>query len=160
MQANEWLKPQNTSKIYEAFSAIVDKRFVLVGENTAKSTSTSRGKFYDVEIDIDSHSIMSNDNFAYYVGEVSYPMIAMFIVKKLVEIDESVMIHFKDIKWKDLNQANKNDFVKVANQVLDNLKNDGVDIVKINTEVDKVYEYLLKTTWYQLGSKKLPPKAY
>ena len=59
-----WKKPR-ISKIYEALTAIADGRIELVSENKARCYSSSKGKFYEIEYDPETDSIMSNDNTAY-----------------------------------------------------------------------------------------------
>ncbi len=155
-----WKQPRDEHVIYEALSAIADGRVELVGENKAKCTSTSKGKFYEIEVELESNSIMSNDNMAFYVEEFSYPMIALLILKDVYRYDKDILPHFKDIKWKDINQKNKNNYMKSVGEVLENLKVNGVDTENIKIEIDRIYKEILDSTWYHLGEKKVPPNAY
>jgi hypothetical protein len=43
----------------------------------------------------------------YYRDEVSYPMLAVLLSLKFLEYDTSILPHFKNILWKDINQKNK-----------------------------------------------------
>lgn len=155
-----WLQPRDSHIVYEALSAIADGRFELTGENTAKSTSTSRGKFYEVEYDPKTASIMSNDNMAYYAGEISYPMVAMLLVKGVIKYDEKILKGLKAIPWKDINQKNKNDYMKSVDEVLGDLKLKGIDIEHVRTECNRIYEEVKQMKLNYLGNKKIPPKAY
>jgi len=159
-EKNYWIKPRDSHIVYEALSAIADGRFELTGENTAKCTSTSQGKFYEIELDPKTNSIMSNDNMAFYVGELSYPMVAMLLVKNVIPYDETIQQYLKDIKWKNINQKNKNDYMKSVEFVLNLLKEQGVDTEKIRNECDRIYGVVVEMKLSLLGTKKVPPKAY
>lgn len=153
-----WLNPKDEHIIYEALSAIADKRFEMISDTKARCTSTSKGKNYEIEMI--GNSIMSNDNMAYYRGEVSYPMVVMFLEKGMYPYDKEILKHFVGIKWKDINQKNKNDYMKSVGQVLDSIQKSGGDIEHIKGEVNRMYKELCDTTFQILGEKKLPPKAY
>jgi hypothetical protein len=155
-----WLPPTDEHIIYEALSAIADGRFEMIDENNAKCTSTSKGKFYSVKYDAASNSIMSNDNMAYYRDELSYPMVAILLSKGEVKYNESILGNLTDIKWKDINQRNKNDYMKSVSEVLANLKRNGVNIDLIENEVAKIFEFLNTKVLSKLGNKISPPNAY
>ncbi|OHB17298.1 MAG: hypothetical protein A2749_00855 [Parcubacteria group bacterium RIFCSPHIGHO2_01_FULL_45_26] len=80
MRLNLQWKLRHISKVYEALGAITDGRVEVIG-NTAKVYSSSRNKFYDVAYDASKNAsrpdsgqaIMSNDNSAYWKGELGYP---------------------------------------------------------------------------------------
>lgn len=153
-----WQNPKDEHIIYEAFSAIADKRFEMISDTKARCTSTSKGEYY--EIKMIGNSIMSNDNMAYYRGEVSYPMVAMFLEKGMYPYDKGILKHFVGIKWKDINQKNKNDYMKSVGEVLDDLKSNGVDIEHIQKEVKRIFSELSDTTFQMLGERRVPPQAY
>ncbi len=155
-----WLQPKNGHIIYEALSAIADNRLEMTSENTAKCTSTSRGKFYTIEYDPKSKSIMSNDNMAYYRDEVSYPMVAILLARGDIAFNFEILQHFKGIKWKDINQKNKNDFMKSVKEVLETLEENGIDIETIKLEVMQIFESVVKINLKKLGEKVMPPNAY
>lgn len=155
-----WKQPKDIHVVYEAISAVADKRISLIGKNKAKCFSTSGKKYYEIEYDPEADSIMSNDNMAYYVGEISYPMIAYFLVIKKISYNKDILKYFKNIKWKDINQKNKNDFMKSVREVLKNIgENDG-DVKFIENEADKIFKEVLDLKLKQLGELKLPPKTY
>jgi hypothetical protein len=155
-----WTKPKDEHIVYEALSAIADGRFELLDEHNAKCTSTSAGKFYSIQYDPLTDSIMSNDNMAYFRDEVSYPMVAMLLAKGEIEFDREILVHLKGIKWKDINQKNKNDYMKSVRQVLADLESKGIDIDLIQSEVRKIFEFVNTRPLNKLGDKKFPPKAY
>lgn len=155
-----WLPPKDEHIIYEALSAIADKRFTLTSDTTAKCISTSKKKFYEIEIDESANAIMSNDNMAYYVGKISYPMVAMMFSKKILLFDKNILPFLKDIEWKKINQKNKNDYMLSVKQILEKLKSEGINTKNIEKEVNKIFQELKKTTWRHLGEKRIPPSAY
>lgn len=155
-----WIKPRDRHYVYEALSAIADKRFELVSENEGKCTSTSKGKYYTVNYDPSTNSIMSNDNMAYYVGEISYPMVAILLLTGTIPYDTTILPFFKDIKWKEINQKNKNNYMKSVMQVLEELEKKGVDIKHIDDEAQRIFDILIQMELQHLGRKVVPPKAY
>lgn len=155
-----WLKPKDEHVVYEALSAIADARLELIDENNAKCTSTSKGKFYTIKYDPATESIMSDDNMAYYRDEVSYPMIALLIARGDISFNHEILQHLKDIKWKDINQKNKNDYMKSVREVLVGLKTQGVNIQLIETEVARIFEFISSKNLQKLATKVLPPSAY
>lgn len=157
---SKWLEPKDEHIVYEALSAIADGRFELTGESSAKCTSTSRGKFYTVNYDPDTNQIMSDDNMAYYRGEVSYPMVAMLLAIDAFEYDHTILDALKGIAWKDINQRNKNDYMKSVGEVLRDLEEKGVKIEIIENEVKRIFTWITGLELKYLGNKVVPPKAY
>ncbi|MFW5703067.1 MAG: hypothetical protein ACOCXP_03840 [Candidatus Dojkabacteria bacterium] len=157
--SNFWHKPKDEHIVYEALSAIADGRIELLGDNKARCTSTSRGKFYEIEYDPETNAIMSNDNMAYYVDEVSYPMVAMLIKLGELEIGEDLLKYFEGIKWKDINQRNKNNYMKSVKEFLDGIDSNSKR-EEVQTECRRIYDEVCKMKLQKLGKKKLPPKAY
>ena len=154
-----WKKP-HISKIYEALTAIADARIELVGENKARCYSSSKGKFYEVEFDPETDSIMANDNTAFYTDAVSYPMIALLMLKGIIIYDPKLLGMLKEIVWKDINQKFKNDYDKAIEFVLAELKSKNIDTVFIQSEIGKIYELACNLQLNYLGEKIKPPVAY
>ena len=73
-----WKMPPK-AKIYEALSAVADKRVFITGRSTAQVHSSSRDKTYDVEWSENMHEITSNDNASYWQGYTGYPIIAVLM---------------------------------------------------------------------------------
>lgn len=155
-----WQNPQDEHIVYEALSAIADGRFELIDNNNAKCTSTSKGKFYTIQYEPSTNSIMSNDNMAYYRDEVSYPMVAFLLENREIEFDRNILEPLKGIKWKDINQKNKNDYMKSVRQVLDNLNQIGIDIDLTQKEVIRIFKAINSKELKKLGEKTVPPRAY
>lgn len=155
-----WQNSQDEHIVYEALSAIADGRFELIDNNNAKCTSTSKGKFYTIQYEPSTNSIMSNDNMAYYRDEVSYPMVAFLLENREIEFDRNILEPLKGIKWKDINQKNKNDYMKSVRQVLDNLNQIGIDIDLTQKEVIRIFKAINSKELKKLGEKTVPPRAY
>lgn len=154
-----WLKP-HISKVYEALTAIADKRIELVEENKAHCYSSSKGKYYEIEYNPETKEIMSNDNTAYFTGAVSYPMIALLMLKQELKYDQELLEILKNIVWKDVMTKFKNDYSKGIEFVLVDLKSKGIDVDFVRNEVGKIYDEVCKLELGYLGKKKFPPKGY
>ena len=143
-------------KIYEAYSAISDNR-VIMEENSAKVFSSDKSKEYTVTWDKKIYS--SNDNASYWQGYAGYPMIAVFMLQKKISFDSSVTDHFKNINWKELNAKYKGKYSKAVEEIMEALKNSGVDTKKIYRETENIFEEL-KTLDIQCKRSSLrPPKS-
>lgn len=156
----EYWKPAHHSKVYEALTAIADKRIELTGENSAVCTSSSRGKAYELTYDPVSNSMMSNDNTAFWTGAISYPMVAFLMLKGKIAYDSKLLQIFKDIRWKDIIQQNKKSYDKAVEVVLADLAARGEDMNFVHREIAKVYAQVERLELGILGPKRYPPKAY
>lgn len=154
-----WKKP-HISKIYEALTAIADARIELVSENKAHCYSSSKGKFYEVEFEPETNSIMSNDNTAFYTDAVSYPMIALLMLKNKIVYNPKLLDMLKGIFWKDINQKFKNDYDRAIEFVLADLDTKGIDTAFVRSEIAKIYDYACSLQLGYLGEKIKPPVAY
>lgn len=155
-----WKMP-HINKIYEALSAIADERITLEQDKkSAKVYSTSGNKFYTVKYDKETSAIMSDDNSAYYTDTLSYPMIAMLMLLSEIQYNTDLLPFLKNIKWKDINQKFNNDYDKSTDFVLNNLSADGVDVIWIKSEIEKIYDFVCSLKLSFLGEKSLPSKVY
>lgn len=154
-----WKKP-HISKIYEALTAISDERIELMGKNKARCYSSSKGKFYEIESDPETNSIMSNDNTAFYTDAVSYPMISLLMLKGKISYEPKLLDLLKGIIWKDIMQKFKNDYDKGIDFVLADLRSKGIDVDFIQVEINKIYEVVSNLQLNYLGAKIKPPVAY
>jgi hypothetical protein len=152
-------KPAKKEKIYEAITAIADERVETNEDKTeAKVYSSSRNKFYTVTYEPETQSIMSNDNSAFYVDEVSYPMIALLMLRGDLKYDKKLLDLLKDIKWKDVNKKHKNNYAKAVEEVLGDLQSDDREFIL--EAVESVNKDLQGLDLRKLGKKKFPPKGY
>ena len=143
-------------KIYEAYSAISDKR-VVMEENSAKVFSSDKSKEYTVTWNDDIYS--SNDNASYWQGYAGYPMIAVLMLQNRISSDSSVTEFFKNINWKELNAKYKCKYSKAVDEIMEGLKNSGVDTDKIYEETDKIFEELKNLDIQCKRSSLRPPKS-
>lgn len=139
-------------KIPEAFSAIADGRVELI-ENSAKITSSDGRKKYTVEFNDDLYS--SNDNATYWQGYAGYPVVAVLMLQTRLDYDESVVAHFKGINWTKLNKKHKKKYDKAVEEVLNGLRENGVDIDIIENEISYVHRQLnnMQLTIKRCGKK-------
>ncbi len=131
------LKLPPIEKIPEAYSAIADNR-VVMSEHSALVDSSDYTKRYTVTWDEDVYT--ANDNASIWQGYAGYPMIAVLMLQGKLSLNIHIAVHFKDINWKALNTKHKNKYDKAVAEILDSLKERGVDTDAINAEINKVYE--------------------
>lgn len=144
-------------KIYEAMGSIVDDRVEIDGDS-AKVSSSSGKKFYTVNYDPKEKAIMSNDNAAYWQGDLGYPAIAFLMEKKVVSFDKKLANLLKGIAWKDINQKFNNDFNMTIAYIFEKLTQE--EISDLEDFTDEVTFELEDLGLEQLGKKVLPPKGY
>lgn len=144
-------------KVYEALGAVADGRVVEDGE-TAKVFSSSGNKFYEVNYDESTNSIMTNDNGSYWKGYLGYPAIAYLMQIGKLSYREDLGELMKGIHWKDINQEFKNDFEKTIKYVLSPLSLDESSLLEEYAE--GVLEEIKTMELNYLGPKKLPPEGY
>lgn len=157
---NFWKKSKDEHIVYEALSAIADGRVKKVSDRMWQVFSSVGNKYYTILYDSALNAIMSNDNKAYYVGEISYPMVAVFMGSEEISFDKNILENFKQIKWKVINQKNKNDYMKSVEQILQNLSDNGIDVVHIKEEVKKILEQVTSRELSHLGKRILPPSTF
>ncbi len=159
MKDNHWGIP-NRLKVHEALSVLADNR-IEVSDNTAKVYSSTRNKFYQVSYDSETSSIMSNDNSAYWVNQISYPMIAFLLTKGVISTELDNLDVFKNIfSWKDINQQCKNDYALAEAEFKKIIEERGFNIDEINLHIDQIYSQVKNLKLSKLGKKIHPPVGY
>ncbi|GAB4026404.1 MAG: hypothetical protein Fur0011_2030 [Candidatus Microgenomates bacterium] len=156
-------KPYSTphiSKVYEALTAIADKRYELVSDTELKLYSSSRGKFYTVTYNPQTKQIMSNDNTAYYTHSISYPMLTLLMLRGDLAYDTSLLAPLSNIVWKDIMTKHKNDYDAGIAEVLSDLKIRGIDIESLQAKINSIYATACSLTLTPLTPRRLPPKGY
>lgn len=128
-------------KIYEAYSAIADGR-VTLNEDSAKVASSNYEKMYTVTWKDDVYT--SNDNASYWQGYAGYPMIAVLMLQGKLNLNKDIADYFKEINWTALNKKYKSKYAKAAQEIMDGLKEKGIDCDKIILEAQKVYSQIEK----------------
>ncbi|MBP9702230.1 hypothetical protein KBD69_00945 [Candidatus Woesebacteria bacterium] len=148
------------SKIYEALTAIADKRYELVSDTELKLFSSSRGKFYTVKYDPHTMQIMSNDNTAYYTHSISYPMLTLLMLRGDLPYDHSLLSPLSNIVWKDIMTKHKNDYDAGIKEVVTSLESQGINIDDLSSKIELIYNQACSLTLSPLGPRQLPPRAY
>ncbi|HUO55918.1 MAG TPA: hypothetical protein VMU27_00565 [Candidatus Paceibacterota bacterium] len=152
----KWAHPP-VIKIYEALGSVADGRIQLSG-NSAKVYSSNGNKFYTVNFDPASKSIMTNDNGSFYKGYLGYPAIAFLMLIGELNYSPSVAEKLKGIAWKDINQKFKNDFEKTRLYILEGKAIE--DRAAIEREVSAIDEQLKTKSYDFLGPRIQPPEGY
>lgn len=151
-----WLHPPK-EKIYEALGALADERIEVYG-NSAKVYSSSRNKFYRVDYDPDTQSIMANDNASFYREYLGYPAIAFLMAIGELFYEPKVAELLKGIHWKDLNEKYKHDFEETIEHVYRERTIDERRLIE--DEVRNIEEQLRQKHYSLLGEKIPPPSGY
>jgi hypothetical protein len=153
-----WKMPPK-AKIYEALSAVADKRVSITGHTTAQVLSSSRDKTYDVEWSEDYSEITANDNASYWQGYTGYPIIAVLLHTGRIPFNPHIAQRLADIPWKSVNQKFKRDYGKAINHILDGIEAQGGDRMEIAREVEKIYEQLGTLQLQRSQRRRRPPKG-
>ena len=141
MNMSTWKMPPK-AKIYEALSAVADKRITITGPTSAQVQSSSHDKIYDVEWSEDIHEITSNDNASHWQGYIGYPIIAVLLKTGKLSFNIQIAELLAGIPWKVVNDQFKRDYDKAINHVLDQIEEKGENRTDIVQEVENIYEQL------------------
>lgn len=153
-----WKQP-HISKIYEALGAIGDNRIEIIEDrNEAKVYSSSRNKFYTVLWNDDLSQMMTNDSSAYWQGNLSYPMIAILLLRNKIQHNPTLPKLLKGFEWKEINTRFKNDYDKTVEFILEEIDNKGGDSGFIQREVGKIFEEINEMGIEPLGNRTRPPR--
>ncbi len=150
-------QPKMATKVYEALGAVADGR-VEGGGDGGKVYSSNRNKFYTITYDPIEQAIMSNDNGAFWHGDLGYPALAFLFKIGVLEYRAEYAEHLKEILWKKINTDFKSNYAKTKKYCDDLLIEKGVDISEFHSYVDGIIQ---KATDLKLGllGKKIPPPA-
>ena len=154
----KWAVPP-AIKVYEALGCLADQRIEIEGDS-AKISSSSKGKYYTVTYDETSNAIMVNDNGSYWKGYLGYPGIAFLMKKGKLSFIPSFSEALEGIAWKDLNVKYKNDFTQTLQEVHNLLLLKGVDLSSFMSYIQKVLAEIEALSLSYLGKKQLPPEGY
>lgn len=146
-------------KVYEALGALADNRIEVDG-NTAKVASSSGNKYYTITYDPKTNSIMCNDNGSYWQGYLGYPAIAYLLKTGVILYDPELATLLKDIKWKDINQSFKNDFVKTEKYCKNLVVERSGNLPTLMDEITRIHQWLTDHPLALLGTKTKPPSGY
>jgi len=149
-----WKMPPK-AKIYEALSAVADRRVTLTGATTAKVVSSSRDKTYDVTWSADMRRITSNDNASHWQGYIGYPIIAVLLKTGTIPFSPHIAGQLAGVPWKQVNEQFKRDYDQAVNHVLDQIEAKGGSRSEIIDEVERIYQ-ALATLALERGQQRPP----
>jgi hypothetical protein len=152
-----WKMPPK-AKVYEALSAVADKRVSITGDTTAKVQSSSRDKTYDVEWSEDISEITANDNASYWQGYMGYPIIAVLLQIGKISFNPRIAKLLADVPWKSVNEQFKRDYDKAISHILEAIEARGGSRMEITQEVEKIYEQLGSLGLQRSQRWRRPPK--
>ena len=152
-----WKMPPK-AKVYEALSAVADKRVSITGDTTAQVQSSSRDKTYDVEWSEDISEITSNDNASYWQGYMGYPIIAVLLQIGKISFNPRIAKLLADVPWKSVNEQFKRDYDKAISHILEAIESRGGNRMEITQEVEKIYEQLGSLGLLRSQRRRRPPK--
>jgi uncharacterized protein (UPF0371 family) len=158
-----WKNPgkHNINKVYEALSAVVDDRIELIDNTHAKCHSSTGSKYYTLSWTADFSAMMSDDNAAFYNGDLSYPMIAVMLETDRISYDKEAAKLLGGIIWKDVNKKTRNNWDLSVFMVLKDLKEKGMDTSVIKTEAERIFALVQAMKVEYLGDKvPQPPEGY
>lgn len=123
-------------KIYEAYTAIADKRIEMEG-NPARIASSDGKKCYTVSWDKDIYK--SDDSATYWQGYPGYPVIAVLMLQGRLTYDEETAKLFSGVNWNSLNKKHKRNYADAVREVMTERN---MDAVTVEEKASRVYEEL------------------
>lgn len=146
-------------KVYEALSALADKRVTING-SVAKVKSSDFKKEYTVSWKENEYS--SNDSATYWQSYAGYPIIAVLMLKNKLMYNENTAEYFKNINWKEINTKYKGKYDEALKEVFEKVKKieeiDDEKIENIKKEIQKIYEQIKALNIIIKRGKLRPPK--
>ncbi|HNR51619.1 MAG: hypothetical protein BWZ01_00829 [Deltaproteobacteria bacterium ADurb.BinA179] len=129
-------------KIYEALTAVADGRVKITGAHEAEVISSSGSTTYLVRFDDDITRVASNDNASRWQGYLGYPILAVLMVLGKLRYDPEAAMLLAGIPWKEINKKYRNDYANAVDSVLASCRERGVDVRKIEEEVDALWRQI------------------
>lgn len=155
-----WKTPP-TIKIYEALGALGDGRVEMNEDKTsAKVSSSSRNKYYDVSYDPEKHAITSNDNGSYWEKYLGYPSICLLMARGDIHYEAQWEKALKGFAWKDLNTTHKNDYEKVIDVIREEVAIRGYSLQDFDAMLKSVHEQIKDLQLSMLGKTGKSPSGY
>lgn len=124
----DWKIPR-AAKVYEAYSAIADKRITMY-ENWAEVLSSDGSKKYEIVWEQDTYA--SSDNASYWQKTLGYPVLAVLMLQGRLRYNDKIADLFKGIPWKQINKEYKNDYDKASDAVLSKMTD--IDVIRQSAE--------------------------
>jgi hypothetical protein len=128
-------------KIYEAYSAIADRR-IEMHEDHALVASSDRSRTYTVRWEDMTYA--SDDNATYWQGYPGYPVLAVLLLKGILEYDEKAVMKMHDIPWKALNDRHKRKYAEALKEALETVRSSGETTEDVERLAEKNNDRLRK----------------
>ena len=147
-----WNQPP-LAKVYEALSAVGDGRVKLIADTSAQVVSSNGDRTYTVRWSHDGGEITSDDNATRWQGYLGYPIIAALLLIGRLPYDPVVAERLAGVPWHDLNARYKRNYDAAVNNVLEGLRQRGIDADAVRAEAVRIHRALAC-----LGLKRLATK--
>jgi hypothetical protein len=152
-----WKMPPK-AKVYEALTAVADKRVTIIGALRAEVTSSSRNKTYLVEWSDDLRYVTANDNASYWQGYIGYPIIAALLSLGALTFSDDTARRLSGIPWNHLNTRYKRNYESVVEYVLQEVEAKGGNRNAVARDVDDIYRRLEDMDLRRLPRRRRPPR--
>lgn len=144
-------------KVYEAWSALADRRVsVCAGERRATVMSSNGQKEYTVAWDPDECVYSSNDNATYWQGYAGYPVLAVLMEQGRLPFDRAAAKTLAGVNWTELNERFKRDYTAVVAHIVDERD---LDATQLDASARAVLNALTTLDLTIKRSSTRPPKT-
>ncbi|SRR5258706_449161 len=150
-----WKLPPK-AKIYEALTAVADRRVRIKTQTEAIVTSSDGTKSYSVHWRSDSLAFGSNDNASFWQGYIGYPIIAVLMELGTLPYNSNVAQSLAGIEWKRLNDAHKRNYDAAIGEAVIKAEAHGCPRGFIEQEVERLYSELRALNIEKLSSARPP----
>lgn len=96
----------------------------------------------------------SNDNATYWQHYAGYPIIAVLLYEKEIEMNPELLQDFKSVPWKTMNQKNKNDYEKSIQEFLLPFQEEEREKIRKENEKIEEEEEVMKLNLEIKGNRK------
>jgi len=129
------MKTGPVEKIYEAYTAIADKRIEFAEDgNKAHVRSSDNSKIYTIAWEGNAYS--SNDSATYWQGYCGYPVIAVLMEQGLLPLNRDTAALFAGVNWHELNNKHKRNYAAALEEVI---RERGISLGSLQQETEEVY---------------------
>ena len=132
-------KTPKKEKVFEAITAVVDKRIKYADGNRAQVYSSDRSKFYNLYWSDSYDSFFSDDNASKWQNTLGYPILAILLDRGAIGADVSGLTLFSDVNWSELNKKHKRDYAAAVQEVLQDRVKDENQKADLLKKVDDVF---------------------
>ena len=114
-------------KVYEAWSALADKRVRKTAAGY-EIDSSDRAKTYTVIPDGNVYA--ATDSATYWQGYPGYPVLAVWMLEGRLPYHKDLAENLKGVPWKELNDKHKRNYAAAAEEAFAGLSEDTVSDMK------------------------------